>query len=175
MAEPRMRLRQKGQQFPTSDLEAFLIAFGDDDNPLPETVKVLDEIITDFIIETSHEAAQCAHYSRRAKIKVDDYKFMLRRDSAKLGRVSELLDLDKDLKNKRKAFNTDEGAVVKDTAGEKGGKEKDKGGKGEEKGGRGDKAEEDGERGEGEERRKKKKRRKERGGGGDDAGTVTSF
>ncbi|OCK85377.1 TFIID-18kDa-domain-containing protein [Lepidopterella palustris CBS 459.81] len=113
MTEPRMRLRQKGQQFPTTDLEAYLVAFGDDRDPLPETVKVLDEIVTDFIIETCHEAAACASYSRRAKIKVDDFKFMLRRDPIKLGRISELLSMDKDLKKKRKAFDTDEGTVAR--------------------------------------------------------------
>ena len=72
MTEPRMRLRQKGQQFPTQDckshslspftpqrptnvttVEAFLLAFGDNDYPLPETVRVLDEIITDYIIGTN--------------------------------------------------------------------------------------------------------------------------
>lgn len=68
MAEPRMRVRQKGQQFATQDrtlprrhlrvpqrqptdhgktVEAYLIAFGDDMHPLPETVKVLDEIVTE--------------------------------------------------------------------------------------------------------------------------------
>ncbi|KAF2185653.1 TFIID-18kDa-domain-containing protein [Zopfia rhizophila CBS 207.26] len=171
MTEPRMRLRQKGQQFPTSDLEAFLVAFGDDDHPLPETVKVLDEIITDFIIETCHEAAACAHHSRRAKIKVDDFKFMLRRDPTKLGRVSELLDLDKDLRRKRKAFDTDEGAVVKNNekegpAGKAGEKDKDKGG---EKDGK----RKDGERegGDGERKKKKKKKSRDRG---EDGTTVVS-
>ncbi|EUC31924.1 hypothetical protein COCCADRAFT_38084 [Bipolaris zeicola 26-R-13] len=114
MTEPRMRLRQKGQQFPTQDLEAFLLAFGDNDYPLPETVRVLDEIITDYIIETCHEAASVAHHARRAKIKLDDFKFMLRRDTGKLGRVSEMLETDKELKRKRKAFDTDEGAVLAD-------------------------------------------------------------
>ncbi|KAF2013965.1 transcription initiation factor IID, 18 kDa subunit, partial [Aaosphaeria arxii CBS 175.79] len=111
MTEPRMRLRHKGQQFPSTDLEAFLIAFGDDDQPLTETVKCLDEIVTDYIIETCHEAASVAHHARRAKIKLDDFKFMLRRDTAKLGRVSEMLETDKELKRKRKAFDTDEGTV----------------------------------------------------------------
>ncbi|KAF2625241.1 TFIID-18kDa-domain-containing protein [Macroventuria anomochaeta] len=112
MTEVRMRLRQKGQQFPTQDLEAFLLAFGDNDFPLPETVRVLDEIVTDYIIETCHEAAAVAHHARRAKIKLDDFKFMLRRDTGKLGRVSEMLETDKELKRKRKAFDTDEGAVL---------------------------------------------------------------
>jgi transcription initiation factor TFIID subunit 13 len=37
---------------------------------------------------------------------------MLRRDTGKLGRVSEMLETDKELKRKRKAFDTDEGAVL---------------------------------------------------------------
>ncbi|KAF2127210.1 TFIID-18kDa-domain-containing protein [Dothidotthia symphoricarpi CBS 119687] len=117
MTEVRMRLRQKGQQFPTQDLETFLLAFGDNDYPLPETQRLLDEIITDYIIETCHEAASVAHHARRAKIKLDDFKFMLRRDTGKLGRVSDMLETDKELKNKRKAFNTDEGQVSAEAVG----------------------------------------------------------
>lgn len=173
-----MRLRQKGQQFPSSDLEAFLIAFGDDDHPLPETVKCLDEIVTDYIIETCHEAASVAHHARRAKIKLDDFKFMLRRDTTKLGRVSEMLETDKELKRKRKAFDTDEGAVAKDPGvkeGEKdggegqGGKEKEK-----EKAGHGKGAGGGGEEGGDRKKKKKKKEKRREGGGADDASTVRS-
>ncbi|KAF4314490.1 putative transcription initiation factor TFIId subunit 13 protein [Botryosphaeria dothidea] len=131
MTEPRMRMRQKGQQFDTRDLEAYLIAFGDDRNPLPETVRVLDEIITEyasscsnpvgylaetasFIIETCHEAALCASYSRRAKIKVDDFKFILRKDPVKLGRVTELLNKEKEIKSQRKVFAVDDEQIGKD-------------------------------------------------------------
>jgi hypothetical protein len=35
--------------FDTKAVEAFLIAFGDDEQPLPETVKVLDEIVTEYV------------------------------------------------------------------------------------------------------------------------------
>lgn len=119
-----MRQRQKGQQFQTSELEAFLAAFGDDRNPLPETVKVLDEIITDFVIETCHEAAQVASYARRAKIKVDDFKFILRRDPRKLGRVAELLSMDREIKNRKKMFEIEEAQLAKGEKGEKGEKRK---------------------------------------------------
>ncbi|KAH7389725.1 transcription initiation factor IID, 18kD subunit-domain-containing protein [Phaeosphaeria sp. MPI-PUGE-AT-0046c] len=161
MTEVRMRLRQKGQQFPTQDLESFLLAFGDNDYPLPSTVRVLDEIITDYIIETCHEAASVAHHARRAKIKLDDFKFMLRRDTVKLGRVSDMLETDKELKRKRKAFDTDEGAVL---------------GKGEEEGvARGDvgggvgvkeKEKEEGGKERGGEKKRRKKGRKEKGDAG---------
>ncbi|OAL48547.1 TFIID-18kDa-domain-containing protein [Pyrenochaeta sp. DS3sAY3a] len=174
MTEVRMRLRSKGQQFPPQDLEAFLLAFGDNDYPLPETIRILDEIVTDYIIETCHEAASVAHHARRAKIKLDDFKFMLRRDTGKLGRVSEMLETDKELKRKRKAFDTDEGQVIK--GGEKGavggaGGEEDEGKK---KMGRPAKKGDDGE-GEGEGKKKRKKNKVVVvDGGGDDASTVRS-
>lgn len=36
-----------GPIFDSAAVEQFLIAYGDDRNPLPETVKVLDEIVTE--------------------------------------------------------------------------------------------------------------------------------
>ncbi|KAI9727129.1 MAG: Transcription initiation factor TFIID subunit 13 [Chrysothrix sp. TS-e1954] len=140
--EPRMRVRNKGQQFGTPDLEAFLTAFGSPLPPpplphsnthepthLPATITVLDEIITTFIIETCHQAAICASYSHRSKIKVDDFKFALRGDPRKLGRVAELLGLDKEIKKKRKAFDVDEGAVGRGKAGVVEEEDDDEGGK----------------------------------------------
>ncbi|CAN9282697.1 unnamed protein product [Alternaria alternata] len=144
-------------------------------------MRVLDEIITDYIIETCHEAASVAHHARRAKIKLDDFKFMLRRDTGKLGRVSEMLETDKELKRKRKAFDTDEGAVLqdKDGAGAGAGGAEDAGrGERESKLGR-PRKKVDGEGGAaaGDGERKKKKKKKDGGGGGgggDDASTVRS-
>lgn len=87
--------------------------------PLPETVRVLDEIVTDFILELCHSAAQVAHHARRQKIKVDDFRFALRRDPNKLGRVQELLRMERELKEARKAFDQNDDQVAKD-AGKKG-------------------------------------------------------
>ncbi|KAH9876183.1 hypothetical protein J1614_004062 [Plenodomus biglobosus] len=152
-----------------SSVEAFLLAFGDNDYPLPETVRVLDEIITDYIIETCHEAASVAHHARRAKIKLDDFKFMLRRDTGKLGRVSEMLETDKELKRKRKAFDTDEGAVMAEKGDRADGAEAGT------KMGRPKKVADAGAGGDGDgEPRKKKKKKKAADGGGDDASTVRS-
>src|SRR5690242_15683737 len=156
--------------FDRPQVEAFLLAFGDNDYPLPETIRVLDEIVTDYIIESCHEAAAVAHHARRAKIKLDDFKFMLRRDTVKLGRVSDMLETDKELKRKRKAFDTDEGAVIgkdggKDGDAEAGQKRVDEAS--EVKGRKGGE--------EGEPKKKRKKKDKSRvEGGGDDASTVRS-
>ncbi|KAB8611433.1 hypothetical protein FH972_025938 [Carpinus fangiana] len=108
-----MRARQKGQQFPASELEDLLIAFGDTPPSLPATIACLDEIVTDFIIEMCHQAALCAAYSHRAKIKLDDFKFALRKDPRKLGRVVELMAKEKDIKRQRRMVDTDEGELVK--------------------------------------------------------------
>ncbi|KIX10124.1 uncharacterized protein Z518_01205 [Rhinocladiella mackenziei CBS 650.93] len=77
--------------------------------PFPETLRVLDEILTDFIIETCHNAVSVATYSGRAKLKLSDFEFVLRRDSIKLGRVQEMFKKKRDIDNKKKLFDTNEG------------------------------------------------------------------
>ncbi|KAL4975452.1 transcription initiation factor IID, 18kD subunit-domain-containing protein [Aspergillus desertorum] len=130
MAEPRARAaRHKGQMNFPSELRLLLLAYGDPaphpsfpSEPLPETVRVLDEIVTDFVLEMCHGAAQHANYSRRQKIKVDDFRFALRRDPNKLGRVQELLRMERELKEARKQFdqNDDQVGNIKDAAGKRG-------------------------------------------------------
>ncbi len=77
--------------------------------PFPETLRVLDEMLTDFIIETCHNAVSVATYSGRAKLKLSDFEFVLRRDSIKLGRVQEMFKKKRDIDNKKKLFDTNEG------------------------------------------------------------------
>jgi len=77
--------------------------------PFPETLRVLDEILTDFIIETCHNAVSVATYSGRTKLKLSDFEFVLRKDSIKLGRVQEMFKKKRDIDNKKKLFDTNEG------------------------------------------------------------------
>jgi len=107
MTEPRARPRPRGAVFPPSDLSALLYASGSNPPHLPITLTTLDEILTDFIIESCHQAALCASYSRRQKIKVDDFKWVLQRDGLLLGRVLERLRRDKGLKEERKMMDVD--------------------------------------------------------------------
>jgi transcription initiation factor TFIID subunit 13 len=129
-----MRPRPKGPQFSADEskmihssipffffiltnyrtVRAFLVGFGDDHDPLGDTIRILDEIATDYIIEACHEAEMHARHAGRAKIKVDDFQFALRGDAKKLGRVQELLDMEKRIKRDRQAFNTDEGKVTRE-------------------------------------------------------------
>jgi len=156
MAEPRARVRQKGQVFSSDDrksnrppnphhpantnltnpftVSSLLVAFGDLPPPLPATITTLDEILTDFIIETCHYAALSASYSRRQKIKADDFKFVLRRDEVLLGRVQEQLWRERKLKEDRKMVDTNEDLKVMAK-----GEEEVEGGVGEKEGGEGGK------------------------------------
>ena len=97
----------------------MLYAYGDDKDPLDETVRVLDEIVTDFIIETAHTANKAAEYSGRAKIKNDDFMFAIRKDEFATGRVRELHTMEKKLKEHRKQFDTGEGKVGLERGGRK--------------------------------------------------------
>jgi transcription initiation factor TFIID subunit 13 len=74
-------------------------------------VRVLDEITTDFLIETCHDAAKTAAAAGRQKVKVEDFKFAIRGDALMLGRVNELLALDRELKDARRQFDTEEGRI----------------------------------------------------------------
>ena len=114
--------------FRTFIVRGLLYAHGDDINPLPETVRILDEIVTDFIIETCHTAARHATISVRQKIKLEDFKFAVRGDERLLGRMNELIYMEKELKEARKGFNTDEGKVGL----ERGGRKRKRDGDGEE-------------------------------------------
>jgi transcription initiation factor TFIID subunit 13 len=86
----------------------LLYAFGDSPTPLPSTAACLDEILTDFIIETCHAAALCASYSRRQKIKVDDFRWVLRRNPIMLGRVQEQLARGRHIQEQRKGVDVDQ-------------------------------------------------------------------
>ncbi|GAB7361498.1 hypothetical protein MBLNU230_g1554t1 [Neophaeotheca triangularis] len=108
MAEPRARPRQTNTRtFSDESLIGLLVANGANEPHLPETLRVFDEILTDFIIEVCHQAALCASYSRRQKIKADDFKFAVRKDPELLGRVLEQLARDKGLKEERKMMDVD--------------------------------------------------------------------
>lgn len=52
-------------------------------------------------------AGRVATMARRAKVKVDDFKFVLRKDPRKLARVYELLSREKELKKARAQFHED--------------------------------------------------------------------
>ncbi|XP_010268039.1 PREDICTED: transcription initiation factor TFIID subunit 13-like [Nelumbo nucifera] len=88
------------------DLQHMMYGFGDDPNPLPETVTLLEDIVVEYVTELVHKAQDIA--SKRGKLLTEDFLFLIRKDFPKLHRCTELLSMNEELKQARKAFEVDE-------------------------------------------------------------------
>ncbi|KAB2061788.1 hypothetical protein ERO13_A10G101800v2 [Gossypium hirsutum] len=84
------------------DLQHMMYGFGDDPNPLPETVALVEDIV----VEYAHKAQDIG--SKRGKLSVEDFLYLIRKDLPKLNRCTELLSMQEELKQARKAFEVDE-------------------------------------------------------------------
>lgn len=102
----------------------LLYAHGDIQNPLPETVRVLDEILTDFMQSIAFEATRAANYSGRQKIKYEDFEFAFRKNPAFLGKVQEVFEKQREIKKAREILRDGEDEIMKDAADEEKRKEK---------------------------------------------------
>ncbi|EFY86731.1 hypothetical protein J3459_011322 [Metarhizium acridum] len=114
--------------FPATNPHAvaqLLYAHGDVKNPLPETVRVLDEILTDFMQSIAFEATRAAHYSGRQKIKYEDFEFAFRKNPAFLGKVQEVFEKQKEIKKAREILRDGEDEIMKDAAEEERRREKE--------------------------------------------------
>jgi transcription initiation factor TFIID subunit 13 len=94
----------------------FLIAHGDSRQPLPETIRILDEILTEFIQGVSFEATRVAQLAGRQKVKYEDFQFAMRKNPVFLGKAAENKELREIIDKQRKVFNEDE--MIKEDLGE---------------------------------------------------------
>ncbi|GMQ00295.1 hypothetical protein CsSME_00047440 [Camellia sinensis var. sinensis] len=88
------------------DLHHMMYGFGDDINPLPETVVLVEDIVVEYVTDMVHKAEDVA--SKRGKLLTEDFLFLIRKDLPKLNRCTELLSMNEELKQARKAFEVDE-------------------------------------------------------------------
>mmetsp|Transcript_13739 Transcript_13739/g.23606 ORF Transcript_13739/g.23606 Transcript_13739/m.23606 type:complete len:134 (+) Transcript_13739:1-402(+) len=86
------------------DLKLMMYGFGDT-NPVPESIDLMEDLVVEFIMDTTSRAMDLA--GPRGKILKEDVMYLIRNDKKKLARVKELLAMDKVLKNARKAFDED--------------------------------------------------------------------
>lgn len=70
---------------------------------------MLEDILQEYITAICFEAHRVARAGSRQKLKVEDFKFALRHDAIKLGRVEELLAMQKEINEARKTFDNSEG------------------------------------------------------------------
>ncbi|KAM7182694.1 transcription initiation factor IID [Rhypophila sp. PSN 637] len=108
--EPRARAGKNvgKMNFSHTELAQMLYGHGDVAQPLPETVRVLDEIATDFIQGISFEATRAAHHAGRQKVKFEDFEFAMRRNPAYMGKIQEVFEKKKEIENARKNFSIED-------------------------------------------------------------------
>ncbi|WYZ37365.1 hypothetical protein EsH8_II_000871 [Colletotrichum jinshuiense] len=132
--EPRARAAKNvgKMNFSHNELAQLLYAHGDVRNPLPETIRVLDEIVTEFIQGMAFEATRAANYAGRQKVKYEDFEFAFRKNDAFLGKVQEVFEKKGEIESAKKIFTKDDEAVLmKDAADQEHKKDKVPNGQGE--------------------------------------------
>ncbi|KAL3834095.1 hypothetical protein ACJIZ3_008831 [Penstemon smallii] len=88
------------------DLHHMMYGFGDDANPLPETVALVEDIVVEYVTNLVHKAEDVA--TKRGNLFAKDFLFLIRKDLPKLNRCTELLSLDEDIKQAKKITWRDE-------------------------------------------------------------------
>ncbi|KAG7595591.1 Transcription initiation factor IID subunit 13 [Arabidopsis suecica] len=91
-------------------VQHMMYGFGDEQNPLPETVALVEDIVVEYVTDLTHKAQEIG--SKRGRLLVDDFLYLIRKDLPKLNRCRELLAMQEELKQARKAFDVDEKELV---------------------------------------------------------------
>ncbi|KAG6450894.1 transcription initiation factor TFIID subunit 13-like isoform X1 [Manduca sexta] len=86
----------------SKELRCMMYGFGDDQNPYTESVDFLEDLVVEFITETTHRAMEVG---RTGRVQVEDIIFLVRKDPRKYARVKDLLTMNEELKKARKAFD----------------------------------------------------------------------
>ncbi|KAM5264082.1 transcription initiation factor TFIID subunit 13-like [Ctenodactylus gundi] len=86
----------------SEELRCMMYGFGDDQNPYTESVDILEDLVIKFITEMTHKAMSMGRHGR---IHVEDIVFLVRKDPQKFARVKDLLTMNEELKQARKAFD----------------------------------------------------------------------
>ena len=87
----------------------MMYGFGDTKEPDKETVELVEDMTVDLITNVAHRCMEVS--AQRGKLQTDDLLYLIRNDEKKLQRVNELLDMNAQLKEARKNFDTDEAAI----------------------------------------------------------------
>ncbi|CAK7348393.1 unnamed protein product [Dovyalis caffra] len=102
---PKPRISESEESF-SKTISHMMYGFGDDPNPLPETVALVEDIVVEYVTDLAHKAQDIG--SKRGKLSVEDFLYVIRKDLPKLNRCKELLSMQEEIKQARKAFLEDE-------------------------------------------------------------------
>ncbi|EMD38401.1 hypothetical protein CERSUDRAFT_113555 [Gelatoporia subvermispora B] len=81
-----------------------MYGFGDDRNPAPDTVNVMEEILVEYIVDVCQMALTPG---KKSRLSIEDLRRVLSRpaDAKKLARMEELLFMQEDIKRARAQFS----------------------------------------------------------------------
>ena len=99
--EEDVSLEKRKKMF-TKELRCMMYGFGDDQNPYTETVDLLEDLVIEYIVETTKKAMEVG---RPGKMSVEDVIYLIRKDAKKYSRSKELLMMNEELRKARKAFD----------------------------------------------------------------------
>ncbi|KAI8344482.1 transcription initiation factor IID, 18kD subunit-domain-containing protein [Chlamydoabsidia padenii] len=88
------------------DLKLLMYGFGDSPNPSADSIALMDDLVIDYITEMCQKVSKVSE--SRGKLRVEDFKFVLRKDPKKLARVEELLYMNEDIRRAKQLFDEKE-------------------------------------------------------------------
>lgn len=86
----------------SKELRCMMYGFGDDLNPYTESVDMIEDLVLQFITDVTMKAL---NFGANDRISIDDLLYILRKDPKKYCRLKELLDMNHELRQARKAFD----------------------------------------------------------------------
>ncbi|KAL0752693.1 hypothetical protein Bca101_090360 [Brassica carinata] len=106
------------------ELQHMMYGFGDEQNvsflllfyfillnhSYIETVALVEDIVVEYVTDLTHKAQEIG--TKRGRLLVDDFLYLIRKDLPKLNRCRELLAMQEELKQARKAFDVDEEKIT---------------------------------------------------------------
>lgn len=87
----------------------MMSGFGDNPNPRPDSVRLMEELVLDYITALVAKSTQVAHMNRRERPDIADIKFVIRKDPRRLNRVRYLLEMKAEI---RRVTNVDAEEIV---------------------------------------------------------------
>lgn len=108
-----MSKRLKKTHLFSKDINSLLYAYGDVTQPLPQTVSCLDELVSAYLVDVCTVAYRTAKCTQRNKVKLDDFKFVMRRDPVKFARAEELINTNKLIIEAKKQFSETDNQSLK--------------------------------------------------------------
>ncbi|SMN20470.1 similar to Saccharomyces cerevisiae YML098W TAF13 TFIID subunit (19 kDa) [Maudiozyma saulgeensis] len=123
-----MSRRLKRTNLFSKDVSSLLYAYGDVPQPLLSTTHCLDEVVAQYLVDVCTSAVNVSQNSNRNKVRLEDFKFALRKDPIKLGRAEELIATNKVITEAKKQFNEADNSSLKRFRGQNGEEEEEEDG-----------------------------------------------